>query len=375
MGKSSSGQQEKIKIRDLEKELDFSSMFGKQEFFNPYVYYYKLYHKFPHRHWFKDINKPRILNQVSQLYNLQESAVFETHIHSGDNQNSSPGVSAYILSRELMLCFPPWEFGNSNDAQVYYSDEVPEAELNKILEIVSNCFTKRPLEKREVRLLMQNKDKNLDFYEMTMHSPVYEIEKNYNSDLMPLNEMLINRLNKKDDKGLVIFYGKSGTGKTSYVRYLINHVNKQKLFVPANLAFKLGSAEFLTLLNDYHNSLLIIEDADSILKKRTNDLDYVIVNLLNLTDGVLSDFFHIQIVCTFNNDISEIDPAMLRKGRLIAKYQFKELSLEKTQALCRELGYQFIPESPMLLADIYHMEERDFHQPEKMKDSIGFKRL
>jgi len=373
--KKSANQHEKEKIRDLEKQVDFSSMFGKQDFFNPYVYYYKLYHKFPHRHWFKDINKPRLLGFISEIYDLQETAVFETHIHSGENQKSSPGVSAYILSRELMLCFPPWEFGNSNDAQLYYSDEVPESEVSRILEIISRCFTQKVLEKKEVRLLMQNKDKNLDFYEMTMHSPIYDIDKNYNLDLFPLNELLLSRLNKPDDKGLVIFYGKSGTGKTSYVRYLSSHIAKQKLFVPANLAHKIGSAEFLNLLNDYHNSLLIIEDADSILKKRSNDLDYVIVNLLNLADGVLSDFFHIQIICTFNNDIADIDPAMLRKGRLIAKYQFKELTLEKTQQLCRDLGYRFIPEAPMLLSDIYHMEERDFHSPEKLKEAIGFKRV
>ena len=366
---------EKVKFRNLEKQADFSSMFGKQEFFNPYVYYHKLYNKFPHRHWFKDINKPRLLGLLSEIYNIQESAIFETHIHSGENQGTSPGVSAYILDDELLLCFPPWEFGNSNDAQLYYSDEVSANQVDRILMIINKCFTKKTLEKREVRLLMQNKDKDLSFYEMAMHTPMYDIEKNYNDDLLPLNEVLLNRLNKLNDKGLVIFYGKSGTGKTSYVRYLTSHIAKQKLFVPANLAYKIGSAEFLNLLNDYHNSILIIEDADSILKKRSNDLDYVIVNLLNLADGVLSDFFHIQIICTFNNDVSDIDPALLRKGRLIAKYHFMELSTEKTQQLCRHIGYQFVPDHPMLLADIYHLEERDFQTPEKLKAAIGFKQV
>lgn len=371
--KKNEGQKEKDSLKSMQNQADYSSMFGKQEFFNPYVYYYKLYDKFPHRHWFKDVNKPKLLGILSDYFNLSDAAVFETHIHSVDNLKSSPGVSAYILSKELILCFPPWEFGNSNDAQVYYSDAVPENEVQKITDIIKQCYTIKAVEKREVRLLMQNKDKNLDFYEMTMHSPLYNLEMNYNDDLLPMNDLLLERLNKKNDKGLVVFYGKSGTGKTSYVRYLSSHVSKQKLFVPANLTYKIGSAEFLNLLNDYHDSLLIIEDADSILKKRSNDLDYVIVNLLNLADGVLSDFFHIQVVCTFNNDISDIDPALLRKGRLIAKYNFKELSLAKTQKICRHLGYKFIPEHEMTLADIYHMEERDFQIQEKHKSAIGFK--
>jgi len=370
--KKPSGRHEKEKIRDLERKADFSAMFGKQEFFNPYVYYYKLYNKFPHRHWFKDINKQKLLGLLSEQFNLQDAAVFETHIHSGKDVRS-PGVSAYILGEELLLCFPPWEFGNANDVQVYYSDEVPEKKVDSIIQVIKQCFSLKKVEKSEVLLLMQNKDKNLEFYEMTMHSPIYELAINYNADLLPLHELLLTRLNKKDDKGLIVFYGKSGTGKTSYIRYLSSRVGKQKLFVPANLTYKIGSAEFLNLLNDFHNSLLIIEDADSILKKRSNDPDHVIVNLLNLADGVLSDFFHIQIICTFNNDIADIDPALLRKGRLIAKYCFKELTAEKTNQLCRELGYQFVPNHEMTLADIYHLEERDFQISEKPKVTIGFK--
>src|SRR5205085_2419128 len=90
-----------------------------------------------------------------------------THIHSQKKIKSSPGVSAYILTPELMLCFPPWEFGNSNDAQVYYSDSVSKSELTKLLDTVKECYMIKEAEKREVHLLMQNGDNKLDF--MPMH--------------------------------------------------------------------------------------------------------------------------------------------------------------------------------------------------------------
>jgi hypothetical protein len=203
------------------------------------------------------------------------------------------------------------------------------------------------VEKREVRLLMQNSDNRLDFVIMNMHTPVYNLKLHYNDDLLPMNEVLLHRLNKANDKGL--------------------------LFVPASLAKNIGNPEFLTLLNDYKNSILIIEDADNILRKRGSDDDHVIANLLNLSDGVLSDFFHIQIICTFNNDISLVDPALLRKGRLIAKYYFKELSLEKTRQLCTHLGYDFVPEQEMTLADVFHLQEQEFQQSVYNKGAIGFK--
>jgi hypothetical protein len=364
---------EKKDFKELQQNADLSLMFDKQQFFNPYIYYYKLYNKFPHRHWCKDVNKPKLLASLSEKYNITDSAVFETHIHSISSSNPLPGVSAYILTKELMLCFPPWEFGNSNDAQLYYSDAVPQETLHEVLDIVKECYMINEVEKREVRLLMQNNDNRLDFCTMTMHSPLYNLQLHYNDDLLPMNEVLLHRLNKANDKGLVIFYGKPGTGKTSYIRYLSAHISKQKLFVPASLTKNIGNPEFLTLLNDYRNSVLIIEDADAILKKRSNDDDHVIANLLNLSDGMLSDFFHIQIICTFNNDISLVDPALMRKGRLIAKYYFKELTLEKTRQLCKSLGYEFVPDHEMTLADIFHFEEREFQQNAYTKGAIGFK--
>jgi len=364
---------EKKDFKQLQQRADLSGMFGKQQFFNPYVYYYKLYNKFPHRHWFKDVNKAKLLNLLSEKFNLEESTVFETHIHSIINSKPLPGVSAYILEKELMLCFPPWEFGSSNDAQLYFSDVVSKETLQSVLDMIKDCYMINEIEKREVRLLMQNDENHLDFSSMTMHTPVHDLNLYYNDDLLPMNEVLLHRLNKNDDKGLAIFYGKPGTGKTSYIRYLAAHIDKQKLFVPASLSKKIGSPEFLTLLKDYRNSVLIIEDADTILKKRINDDDHVISNLLNLTDGLLSDFFHLQIICTFNNDIALVDPALLRKGRLIAKYSFKELTLEKTQNLCRTLGYKFIPDHEMTLADIFHLEEVEFQQTYPKRGIIGFK--
>jgi len=370
MKKTAEGQKD---FKELQQRADLSPMFGKQQFFNPYVYYYKLYNKFPHRHWLKDVNKQKLINLLSETYDLSESTVFETHIHSIINKKSSPGVSAYILEKELMLCFPPWEFGSSNDVQLYYSDTVSKEKLQSVLDMIKDCYMVNEIEKREVRLLMQNEDNRLDFCTMTMHTALHDLQLYYNDDLLPMNEVLLHRLNKNDDKGLVIFYGKPGTGKTSYIRYLSSHIEKQKLFVPASLTKKIGSPEFLTLLNDYRNSVLIIEDADSILKKRSNDDDHVIANLLNLSDGLLSDFFHIQIICTFNNDLSLVDPSLLRKGRLIAKYYFKELSLEKTINLCHSLGYKYVPEHEMTLADIFHLEEVEFQPMFEKRGIIGFK--
>jgi hypothetical protein len=62
----------------------------------------------------------------------------------------------------------------------------------------------------------------------------------------------------------------------------------------------------------------------------------------------------------------------MRKGRLIAKYEFKELEVEKAQKLSQKLGFSSNINSAKTLTDIYNQEERDFHQAKK-NSPVGFK--
>src|SRR5277367_4267769 len=80
--------------------------------------------------------------------------------------------------------------------------------------------------------------------------------------------------------------------------------------------------------------------------------------VFNRSDGLLGDAMHQQIIATFNCDLTTIDPALLRKGRLIAIYEFNKLDIETSKNLSDKLGFgiQNINE-PMTLADIYNQDE------------------
>ena len=64
----------------------------------------------------------------------------------------------------------------------------------------------------------------------------------------------------------------------------------------------------------------------------------------------------------------DIDEALLRKGRLAARYEFKDLTTDKVNQLIKEEGLD-IPQQtqPMTLAEIYNYEGMDF--------SLGRKRV
>jgi hypothetical protein len=50
-------------------------------------------------------------------------------------------------------------------------------------------------------------------------------------------------------------------------------------------------------------------------------------------DGLMSDDLGIKFICTFNEEVTNIDEALMRKGRLACMYEFKKLKSNKVKEL------------------------------------------
>ena len=199
-------------------------------------------------------------------------------------------------------------------------------------------------------------------------SPEIDFKINYNADFEPIHNLIIEKLSIEKSKGLILLHGKHGTGKTTYIRHLVNTLKKRVIFIPPNMTNAISDPELIKFFLRYPNSVLVVEDAENVLMKRIANASQAIANILNLTDGLLSDCLNMQIIATFNTDVSNIDEALLRKGRLIAKYEFKELEASRSKLLSEKLGVNI--SGKHTLADIYNAEEQSFT---KKKNSIGFK--
>ncbi len=90
-------------------------------------------------------------------------------------------------------------------------------------------------------------------------------------------------------------------------------------------------------------------------------------------DGLLGDALQLKIICTFNSDLKEIDDALLRKGRLIIRYYFDKLAVEKSIRLQQSVKCTTIRHEALTLAEIYHTDK--YRQDSDITvNSIGFRR-
>lgn len=195
------------------------------------------------------------------------------------------------------------------------------------------------------------------------------IEDNYNDDFLEVHNKLYRNLTTLT-KSLNILHGVPGAGKTTYIKYLSHllekNFNKEFVYLPPSTADILSEPTFVESLELLKDKIVIIEDAENILMKSAHR-NHAINNILNITDGILADMFNIHFIFTFNAHINNIDEALLRKGRLTLKYEFKELSEDKTTKLTKKLGVKIPTKST--LAEIYNESETG---AEKNQTKLGF---
>jgi hypothetical protein len=198
-----------------------------------------------------------------------------------------------------------------------------------------------------------------------------DIEDHYNPDFYPFSDRVIERLQKPKSHGLVLLHGKPGTGKTTYIRYLASQLTKRMIYFPPYMASHISSPELINFLMDQEESILVLEDADNVISRRMGSENSAISNLLNLSDGLLGQCLHIPVICTFNIQQTELDSALLRKGRLLGMYEFKPLQADVANRLAQKLKLDKTFSQATSLAEIYNSEE-EAYQPQK--NEIGFKR-
>jgi SpoVK/Ycf46/Vps4 family AAA+-type ATPase len=243
--------------------------------------------------------------------------------------------------------------------------------IQAIIDLVLKFKERERRQPLEVNLIVKGRNR-LELKAMEIKRTKLDLDLFYEENFKETDEIIRKRLGRKEDKGVVLLHGLPGTGKTTYLRYLVGKIKKRVLILSPSVADNLMDPEFIELLINNPNTVLIIEDAENIIMDRRQSSRSSVSNLLNISDGLLADFLNVQLVCTFNNSIATVDRALTRKGRLIAEYEFGKLSIAKAQFLSNHFGFDTIISRPMTIAEIANQHEKE--QKANRMEVIGFRR-
>lgn len=212
---------------------------------------------------------------------------------------------------------------------------------------------------------------------------------NYSDEVVKDIDRIVNDLNSKTPSGrLAVLDGEPGTGKTTCLRGVVAQVPKARFVViPSHLVAQLADPSFIELfLQDVSpgydepeterstTTVLLVEDADSLLMKRDANNVSQVSTLLNLGDGIVGAALDIRIVCTTNLQDNEMDPAVLRPGRLSRKVHVGKLSAKKAAEVAKRLsGKDVVFDGSMTLAEVYALANDPEWVPVVKKERrVGF---
>lgn len=342
-------------------------IYERSRFIQPFSLFYCLYKRIPSRLAFSDINKDALLKSLIKRFGIPKDHIIQSGVHILAHDDIELGAVILMIAPNLWVYFNP---GNDDMEGVELVYNCPNEKLFDQVKVEILHNVNKPADANCIYLLYRESHGGIYLKPFEINYPSIDLNLNYNDDLLPINDHIVKRLNEKNGKGILLLYGKTGGGKTSYIRNLIKVLKKKIIFLSPDVIPSLSEPGFLTLLSSHRNSILVVEDAENIIVERRGNHTSAVSNILNLTDGLLSDCFNIQLICSFNTDISRIDKALLRKGRLIAKYEFKSLKAEKAQVLSNGLGNTATIKEDMTLAEIYNIQESDSNGVERKR--IGY---
>ena len=328
------------------------------------AFYMKEYSRTPCISYICNIDAAKTYEYIANGSAGRVLAIYQRTYYNWQHKQLQFSTTVFKLENKVMI-----ELGTDYAEVLFANNNYMYA--NGLVEFLSTYKAAEKEEDFEMNIITSNNN-GLDLKTLAIKPTALDINLYYNDDFKPIDELIKTRLAKENDKGIILLHGLPGTGKTTYLRHLIGSLKKKVLFVSPGVAGNLMDPEFIDLLIDNPNAIVVIEDAENVIMDRKYSNNGGVSNLLNISDGLLSDCLNVQIICTFNSDLNTVDSALMRKGRLIAKYEFGKLDAAKAQRLSDHLGFDTIIDKPMTIAEITNPADMEVAKPSVQV--LGFRR-
>lgn len=330
--------------------------------------YYQLFRELPSVRMLRFKVDRSVKDEVCAAFGDEECFEFLEHIYynhtedeedtDGDETDDNGNVREYY--NFIALCKHRLMFGFFDEECFIAYSRQTAADVQNLLDICARH--RKQKESLGNMFIVTYQYNDFDLEPTNIREVNIDLTRHYNDDFLPVAET-IDRFIEGERSGLVILHGLQGTGKTTYIRHLIHSARRKMIYMGGDLVDRLSDPSFIPFIQKQKNSVIIVEDCEELLASRNSGgrTNSGLVNILNISDGLLGDSLCIKFICTFNAPLKDIDRALLRKGRLAARYEFRELSAEKVNRLVEAEHLGLPPQDhPMSLADIYNYHDSDY---------------
>ena len=263
-----------------------------------------------------------------------------------------------------------YDYGSLN-ISFYPYENIKKTQIKILRELFNNINIKPFQEGMDCYLIVQEQFEGLSLRKFEMKPKLIKDERYdlFYGKRFP-HEKIVNFL-KQDNSNLMLLYGDPGSGKSNYIKNILSKFDKKCIYMAPNMVSSLSDPTFIPFMMNHIGSLIVIEDAEQIL---SSDRNSATNNLLEITDGLLKDALNLKVICTFNCDYNQIDPALTRKGRLYHQQYFGKLDVEELRDLSEFLNFDTNLDNikePMSLADFFNREDNKSTK-EISERQIGF---
>lgn len=267
-------------------------------------------------------------------------------------------------------------------------------------DIVNKYAVPEPEADQKVNILMDFKDTPQgllpNVQEQILNDTMdYSMAEFYPWVKMDLTEYFAEFLASKEN--VLVMIGPPGTGKSTFIRTMLRRLKVESL-----ISYKtstISHPEFITFCSNFlkygangnvprnlggynssdgippkTNRVVVVEDGDELMAKRSNG-NHVMSEILNLTNGIVSSSENKFIFSTNLDEISDIDPALLRPGRCFDVMCFRTLTAEeanKVRIAAKLEPRDFDPKRSYKLAEVLNDSVTENRIETTVKPRFGF---